>query len=399
MHRTLITLLGRTPRTESGYRRTRYRFPDGSRTAPTGVLGWSLAERLRPDRLLVLGTAGSMWDYLVESVDLGDRDEEVRLALQDAVDRRAVDQAQLDRTGDLLAAALDLDLRLRLIPYGRDAGGQMEVLETIAREVEAGDRLVLDVTHAFRHLPMLALMSALHLEVVKGVSVESIYYGFYDPDTGEAPVYDLAGLLDIVAWVKASSAFDKDGDYGVFAGLLERAGVSAEACANLEQAAFFERTTRAGDARGQLRRFRTALEEQPPGGPAALFAPVLRERTAWVEDQRLYQRQRALAARYLDRGDHLRAAIYAFEAFITARVAESGGDPGNFDARAAAKQAFEDGPSPARKADYRLLRDLRNALAHGSSSTRRDILEAMATPERLRATLAGLLERLLSAAD
>jgi len=345
---------------------------------------------------VVLGTAGSMWDYLVESVDLGEREEALRLALQDATDRRSVDQALLDRAGPLLESATGMPVRLRVVPYGRDRAEQHEILRLLAEEVDPGDALTLDITHGFRHLPLLALMSLLHLETVKGINVEAVYYGFYDPETGDAPVYDLAGLLEIAAWVAALRAFDADGDYAVLGPLLRDAGVGAEACEALTQAAFLERTTRAGDARARLRRFREALAAEPPGGTAALFTPVLLSHTDWVEHQGLYERQRALALRYLESRDHLRAAIYAFEAFVTARVIENGGNPESYDARSKAKDRFEQGERRAAGfADYRTLRDLRNALTHGARPPRREISSALSSPERLHATLRELFDRLL----
>lgn len=45
----------------------------------------------------------------------------------------------------------------------------------------------LDITHGFRYLPMLALLSVMHLRVVRAVQIQGIYYGAYDPDTGAAP--------------------------------------------------------------------------------------------------------------------------------------------------------------------------------------------------------------------
>ena len=75
MTHALVTFLGRTPKDTDGYRTTRYRFPDGSESEPTAFLGWTLAKRLRPDRLVVLGTTGSMWDFLGEQAGIAEGDE------------------------------------------------------------------------------------------------------------------------------------------------------------------------------------------------------------------------------------------------------------------------------------------------------------------------------------
>ena len=63
MTHALITFLGRTPRDPKtqGYRVTTYQFPDGT-LEEAAVLGWNLAKRLKPNRVIILGTSGSMWD-------------------------------------------------------------------------------------------------------------------------------------------------------------------------------------------------------------------------------------------------------------------------------------------------------------------------------------------------
>ncbi|TVQ93803.1 MAG: TIGR02221 family CRISPR-associated protein [Chromatiaceae bacterium] len=126
------------------------------------------------------------------------------------------------------------DAHLERIPYARDSAEQVELLRIMAAHVEADDRVDLDVTHGFRHLPMLAILAALHLGSVRRARIGGIWYGAFDPGSGEAPVHDLAGLLHIADWLQALHRYDKDGDYGAFAHLLGPAG------ALLEDAAFFE---------------------------------------------------------------------------------------------------------------------------------------------------------------
>jgi hypothetical protein len=71
---------------------------------------------------------------------------------------------------------------------------------------------------------MLAVLAALHLQVVRRARIGGIWYGAFDPDTDEAPVHNLVGLLRIASWLQALHTYDKDGDYGVFAPLLGDAG-------------------------------------------------------------------------------------------------------------------------------------------------------------------------------
>ena len=198
MPHTLITFLGRTPRGEQGYRTTCYDFGDGADCEPVAFFGWALQRRLRPNRLVVLGTPGSMWDHLFEGdIALGDAAEEDRLALVGEAERQAVTQERLDRLAPVLADRLGCEVRLRLISYCHTSREQEGLLRDLAEEVGQGDRVDLDITHGFRHLPMLTLLSALHLRKVRSAKIAHIWYGAYDPDTGRAPVHDQA-VFDLV---------------------------------------------------------------------------------------------------------------------------------------------------------------------------------------------------------
>ncbi len=397
-----ITFLGRTPRGEDGYRTTRYEFGDGTTSEPLAFFGWALHERLKPGRLVVLGTAGSMWDHLFEGdFDLGSEAEDERLALTGAVEAGRVDQDRLDRLAPLLAERLGCEVRLRLIPYCRDEAEQVELLRIMAGDVEPGDRVDLDVTHGFRHLPMLALLAALHLRRVREAEIAHIWYGAYDPDTGRAPVHDLAGLLKIADWIEALAVYERSGDYGVFAGLI-----GGETGGLLAKAGFLETVNRIGQARTRLR---DALKriEQPAGDPALpLFRDELRRRIGWAEGENYYLRQRELAYEYLRRGRHLNAVLTGWEAFTT-RLQHEGGrrlDPDNPEHRDQVRRDFDARerrrhPRSDRYRAYDTLRRLRNAVAHGSQPKGEEVQRALSDREAMEHLLRELFAVLLPEAE
>lgn len=394
----LLSFLGRSPRRDvGGYRQTEYRFDDGS-VDRAAFFGFSLLRRLRPDRLVIFGTAGSMWDHLFErDVVLGDAMEGERLALIDAVAEKAVTQAMLDDLVPALAGALDCDVELRLIPYARNEQEQIEIVQTLAAAVPTGSALHLDITHGYRHLPLIATMALQYLRALRpGVELKAIWYGAYDEDSGEAPVHDLAGLLGIASGSDAIARFDHSGDYAALAELLP-----ADAQELLRQAAFLERTHQTGQARGRVRAARALIEGGGISGLAKLFEDALRQRIGWVDENRLYQRQRALALESLKRGDELRTALYGFEALITRfmqRHPAPGENPDNFDHRQEAKARIETAGRERKDIEfenYRLLRDIRNQLAHGVSSPRAEVQRAMADEAALRTNLNRLLHSLL----
>ncbi|MBK1645227.1 TIGR02221 family CRISPR-associated protein [Thiocapsa imhoffii] len=394
MSHVLLTFLGRVQKEQGSYRTTVYDFGDGPQEAPTAFFGWPLQRRLQPDRLVILGTAGSMWEHLFEGdLEFGDAEQDARDALYEAVDRKLVTASHLEPLAPLLSERLGCEVVLDLIPYCRDEAEQVRLLEIMASHVARGDRVDLDVTHGFRHLPMVALLSALQLQILRQAEVNGIWYGSYDPDTKEAPVYRLGGLLQIAGWLQALHTYDKDGDYSVFCDLLATtASVSSE---SLRQAAFHEKTNNIGQARAPLRKFRQGFEAVHPDPLLQLFADELRSRTAWVDQQSLTERQYELALHFLEHGDYLRAAILGFESLITRLVQASPQSlqPLNHTHRDGIKREWDEAirrqgqqRTETQKA-YLDLREIRNALAHGSLSSFGHIQSALASEANLSEAL------------
>lgn len=385
MAHTLISFLGRVPKGAAGYRKTRYSF-DGTPGEPTAFIGWSLRRRLLPDRLVILGTAGSMWDHLFETdIDLGAAAEDERLALQEATEARAVSAALLAPLAPLLAQRLGCGVRLALIPYCRNENEQLDLLAIMAAQVEQGDRVSLDVTHGFRHLPMLALLSVMHLRVVRAAQIQGIYYGAYDPDTGAAPVIDLSGLMRIADWLNALNTYDKDGDYGAFAELLGPAG------GQLARAAYFERTSNPVKAREALTTWFSRSDRHPDHDPTAhLFRSQLEARVRWfrLPDRPAWEKN--LAWEYLDLRDYVRAAIYGLEAVISGEVIQRGLDAGNFDCRNTLREELRH-----QREGFRTLVHLRNELAHGVRPFNQEIERALSDESNLRNALKSLFTQLL----
>lgn len=398
MSTTLISFLGRTPKGENGYRKTRYRFPDGTHTEPLAFFGWALHRRLSSRRIAILGTAGSMWDHLFEGdLPLGGTFEAERLTLIEVVGHQRVEQQQLDALASALGQALGCAVSLVVIPYARDHTEQISILRAIADQVADGDRVHLDVTHGFRHLPMLALLAALHLRLARQATIEGIWYGAFDPDTGEAPVHELSGLLHIADGVQALARFDKDGDYGVFEPLLREAGLSEDACEALRKAAYYENILNVGAATGELRRARQSLNAGSLEPEGWLLLPAIDKRLAWLDEDRQFEKQTRLARQALDRCDYLRATLYAFEAVIT-RLCQIGRVPiDDYDKREEVRMSYEarlrQDRSQEREA-YFLLKNLRNQVAHGTRGSQGEVQRALLNETVMREKLADLIGRI-----
>lgn len=106
---------------------------------------------------------------------------------------------------DLLVRVTPVD-----IPDGRSEREVWEIFDAMTEHLQKGDRVVFDITHSFRTLPMLAFIAAAYLRVARGVQIEGIYYGAYDArneQTNESPVFDLTSFLQLLDWTTAAEYF------------------------------------------------------------------------------------------------------------------------------------------------------------------------------------------------
>lgn len=397
MTHCLVTFLG--AQKQGQYPKARYDFPDGH-SEDAAFLGFPLRDWLQADRLVVFGTAGSMWDHLFErQIEAGN--ESIALSkLMDATAEQSVEQYQLDEVESLLAQELDCDIGLRIIPTALEAAEQTALVKALADAAEDAKKLSVDVTHGYRHLPMLVVTAALYLRFIRpDLDIAGLWYGAFDPATKIAPVHNLAGLLETADWLAALQRHEWLGDYDGVAGLIK--SEDPQLADELRIASFRESIHQAQQSRKNIRSARDRLEALALDGPIQLFKPVLLERMNWVDENSLYLRQRRQAVGALRRYDYLRAALFAYEAFITAQVSEhySNADPNDHKTRDEARIAYEDKgrhqDSRKKKQAYELLLNLRNVLAHGNRAKTREAQGAIASPESLQAALRSCIDTLL----
>lgn len=171
MH-TLISFLGKENQNKTtGYRSTNYVLGDKIVTTP--FFGVELTRFIQPQQLLLIGTAGSMWDVFF---DQHTSDKKV-LNLIDAVANQTVTEDLLNNLTPQIAQYLGCDVKCMVISYARDEQEQVSLLQRIAEQLKPNDTISLDVTHSFRHLPMLALVASRFLKSIKNIQTQKIYYG------------------------------------------------------------------------------------------------------------------------------------------------------------------------------------------------------------------------------
>jgi len=81
-----------------------------------------------------------------------------------------------------------------------------ELFETIATHIEKSDRIIFDLTHAFRHTVLISFLAILYLKEVKGVEIERIFYGLHTNDLF-TPVIDLTSAVVVVDWLYSTREY------------------------------------------------------------------------------------------------------------------------------------------------------------------------------------------------
>lgn len=394
---TLISFLGKgvRDRQTNAYRPAQYQLPGQAPWGKTMYIGQALAKQLpHISKFVILGTPASMWDvFALDMVGEGANDEhaiDALAELEQAVREDRVTQAMLDAMAPRLSAQIGCTVCPRLMGYARDAQEQVEVLQVLSEQVAVGDAVVLDVTHGFRHLPMLALVAARYLQHAREAHIQAIYYGALEmtkppapASDGITPVLNLQGMLQMLDWVDALAVYQRTGDYGSMGHLMTQAGMAADKAKQWKQAAFFERNMVSERAVSKLTDAQKAMAELE-NPLVKLFRPALQQRMQWAREPVRALRELALADAYLKRGDYLRGVFYLYECLLTTEVARNpGGDAQitKFEARKNAAKKLKE----LYGRDFGLLEYLRNTLAHGVRSDSTEVLQALKSEEQLEA--------------
>jgi CRISPR-associated Csx2 family protein len=321
---TLLTFVGRTAANRA-YRQARYRFDDGveveSKLFAAAALSWMQRGKQPPNRMLVVGTPTSGWDVLMELVERlapsqAEEALEWAIPVSEALAVGAVAPESLRSFEQRFSHALGVRLDLLLAQNDGES-----VFAALHGALAPNERVVLDITHSYRSMPVHALVSLGALRWLKGVQLGDIVYGSLD-ETDPAGVSAARSLGSTSALAQATPALAQ-------LALVDDVGSIAPylACGNPELGKRLEDTQRLeaimqfdsaaqprGQALGTLREF--------GGSPAlAATASMLRET---LESMNKGCGSRGLlnrARRALGKQDYMRAVGLANEA-LALRVVE-----------------------------------------------------------------------------
>lgn len=173
---------GRPQQDRKGYQKTTYFFNEIQDTVHKSFFGSALYEVLNRqeyeiDKWLIFGTNQSSWSELIEILDDQFHDEMTELY------DKVYDEEEKGISGELLGEwqkALQ-----RFIP-----GIRLIIVDPLDYEVyinhmlkeipDEPGKIVLDITHAFRHMPVVIAFSLMVLKHIKNISDIVVYYGAFE---------------------------------------------------------------------------------------------------------------------------------------------------------------------------------------------------------------------------
>ncbi|MFH0944261.1 MAG: TM1812 family CRISPR-associated protein [Planctomycetota bacterium] len=106
------------------------------------------------------------------------------------------------------------------VPEPGDDGDLREIISGIAGAVPAGAGISIDLTHGYRHMPLLLYATALYLSSLRDVQIRHAVYGALHPNDRASVLLDLLPLLKLPHWFHAVRLFREHGDAAPVADLL-----------------------------------------------------------------------------------------------------------------------------------------------------------------------------------
>ena len=116
---------------------------------------------------------------------------------------------------DCICSKYGVDFQKQRIESGTSTNELWEIFNVYADSVGEGDEIILDITHGFRSLPVLALPAIAYLRQVKNVEFKHILYGAFearDPSKNETPIFNLTPFVSLLDWTNAVNVFQLTGD-------------------------------------------------------------------------------------------------------------------------------------------------------------------------------------------
>jgi len=370
MAKILISSLGTGQRADGNYSKAKYEID--KEIYETTFIADALNKHLDFDSIFLIGTRKSIWDeaYMV----FGGDDEEYLDGLYERKEEGEIDELFLEKFKETTAIGLEPII----VKYGLDNDelwdNFTEYLK-IAKRIEDGDELYLDITHSFRSLALMSFVMTQFAHTIsnKNFKIKGVFYGMFEykwDNNGITPIVDIKILLEIQEWIKAIDAIKNYSDFNPLIQLLDENKIEKEV-----QNTFINLNNTISLANiASIRQFiKTASKkirsiENSDNKIVKLLAPEILKLVDDLDKERDSDFQFNLAKWFYANKNYVLAYIALYEAIITKSCELSKYDISNHDLREDAKRSLGDdkyGKYFYTKYDDSISQ-IRNAIVHQS---------------------------------
>lgn len=315
----LISLIGKGNllKDSKGYIGTKYYFNETQETIHTSFFGSALYKVLIGqgydiDKWLIFGTSKSNWSELLYVVEEKYHDEMIEL--YDRVyneENKEISKSLLSKWEEELQKHLP---GIRLIVV--DPLDFEIYMNQMMTEISNDNRdVVLDITHAFRHMPVVIAFSLMVLKHIKDISNIMVYYGAFELkvnrfDQNEpTPVLKIDFINTLVSYAENLAIFNNS---GYFPYILENLGID-----NTDKTYFWLEMNR--QPRMDLESINNILEEKiAEKDHQANIAHYIKKEIEPLIGASLHKRMVARAKFFFDKKQYLKSLILLYEGLIIA---------------------------------------------------------------------------------
>ncbi len=137
----------------------------------------------------------------------------------------------------LSSLGLQCEIRQVMIPEGHTAEDIWKIFDQACDQINNSDTVIFDITHAFRSIPMLAMVVLQYLKILKKIQISGIYYGAFEVlgpawkvkeiplIHRRAPVVELTDFVYLADWATAVDRFLAAGDGRAIADLVKKKAI------------------------------------------------------------------------------------------------------------------------------------------------------------------------------
>ena len=254
MAKILISALGTGRREKDNisvreYDKTVYRFQDNQREYETSFIAAALSEHFQVDKLYLVGTSKSMWEEVYNYFSSAsnqnlDHDYWAELGEKVAsyrVGQVGINEDYLERVNQTIDGYLKHQRSSAsggshcfIIDYGlneKELWNNFDVFMRIGENLGDNDEIYLDITHAFRSIPLfiyLMLDLITILESKNNLKIAGLFYGMLEAtkEFGYTPIVDLSPLYNITLWARGAYNFINFGNGYLLADLINDEGIA-----------------------------------------------------------------------------------------------------------------------------------------------------------------------------